>query len=121
MKIYAQSFSTPGAEVKLGLSSRALNVQKEVDQKQKVYAMHVEAPAEMCVLVKRYLRILCRKKIWPLGVKFRLMPDYNQYMKETNKDKHRYMVNKHKAFLAQILEGSYHQIISLDKKSLMQD
>ena len=116
MRMYAQSFSTPGATITLGLSWRALNGQKNVDQKQKVYAMHVEAPADMCTTVKRYLRILSRKKVWPLGVKFRLMMDFNQYMKENNKDKHRYMVNKHQAFLQQILEGSCHQIISLDKK-----
>ena len=116
MRMYAQSFSTPGATITLGLSWRALNGQKDVDQKQKVYAMHVEAPADTCTTVKRYLRILSRKKVWPLGVKFRLMMDFNQYMKENNKDKHRYMVNKHQAFLQQILEGSCHQIISLDKK-----
>jgi len=116
MRMYAQSFSTPGAVITLGLSWRALNGQKDVDQKQKVYAMHIEAPADMCTTVKRYLRILSRKKVWPLGVKFRLMMDFNQYMKENNKDKHRYMVNKHQAFLQQILEGTCHQIISLDKK-----
>jgi len=116
-KLYtATHTNVPGATISLGISWRALNGQRDTDQRQKTYAMHVEAPADQCIQVKRYLRILSRKKIWPLGVKFRLMNEYHIHMKDTNQEKYRYMVNKHKAYQDKICEGQCYQIIKLDKK-----
>jgi len=117
MKMYVQAaHNTPGATITLGLAWKALSGQYDTPQKDKLYAMHVESPFSEVTQVKRFLRILSRKKSYPLGVKFRLMSDYNIHMKEGNKEKHRYMVNKHRAFLSQIKRVVCTQVISLDKK-----
>jgi len=44
------------------------------------------------------------------------MLDFNAYMKDANKEKHCYMTNKYKEFLAQILEVPYYQTVSLDSR-----
>ena len=117
MKMYVQTaHNTPGATITVGLAWKALSGQYEVAHKDKLYAMHVECPFDQVTQVKRYLRILSRNKSYPMGVKFRLMSDFTVHMKESNKEKHRYMVNKHRAFLAQIKRTSCSQVISLDKK-----
>ena len=116
MRMYQQSYKTPGATINIGLSWRALNGQRELSPKDKTYAMHIESPAEQNLQVKRFLRIISRKKIWPLGVKFRLMSDFHIHMKDSNKERHRYMVNKHKAFQTQMKEASCYQFVSIDKK-----
>ena len=116
-KMYTQTHkNTPGATITLGISWRALNGQRNIDQKSKTYAMHVEAPAEQCSQIKKYLRILSRKKVWPLGVKFRLMNEFHIHMKDTNQEKYRYMVNKHRSYQNKICKAQCFQIIKLDKK-----
>jgi len=116
-KMYAQAaHNVPGATITAGIAWKALSGQYEIAQKDKLYAMHVECPFDQVTQVKRFLRILSRNKSYPMGVKYRLMADYNIHMKDSNKEKHRYMVNKHRAFLSQIKRTSCSQIISLDKK-----
>jgi len=117
MKMYAQTaHNTPGATITVGVAWKALNGQYEIAQKDKLYAMHVECPFDQVTQVKRFLRFLSRNKSYPLGVKFRLMADFTVHMKENNKEKHRYMVNKHRAFLSQIKRVTCTQVLSLDKK-----
>jgi len=80
------------AEFQIGLTLRVLNGQKNVDSKEKLCAMHIDAPVEIVIRVKRFLRALSSKRKWILGVKFRVMDDFRQYMKPTSKHKYRYML-----------------------------
>ena len=100
----------------IGLTWRALNGQWEVDKKNKVRAMHIEAPVEIASRVKNFLRILAQHKKWPLNVRFRVMDEFNRYMKESTKQKYRYMVSKHTSLLNQLGVCECTQIINLDKK-----
>ena len=104
------------AEFQIGLTWRVLNGQKDVNKKDKLRAMHVDAPVEIATRVKRFLRALSNKKKWILGVKYRVMDEFHQYMKPTAKQKYRYMVTKHRAMMNQIAMCDCTQIINLDKK-----
>ena len=106
----------PEPEFQIGLTWRVLNGQKDVGKKDKLRAMHVDAPVEIGTRVKRFLRALSHKKKWLLGVKFRVIDEFHQYMKPTAKQKYRYMVSKHKAMMNQIAMCDCTQIINLDKK-----
>jgi len=112
-KAYSQ---TPGATILVGLSWRALNGQKDIDRGKKAYAMHVESPVGQAPQVKRFLRILQRKKVWPLGVRFRIFSEYHQYMKEINQRRYRYLLDRHKTLLKQLKETTTSTILELDKK-----
>jgi len=103
-------------QFQIGLTWRVLNGQKNVDKKEKLRAMHIDAPVEIGTKVKRFLRALSSKKKWLLGVKYRVMDEFNQYMKPTAKQKYRYMVTKHKAMMKQLAMCDCTQIINLDKK-----
>jgi len=103
-------------EFQIGLTWRVLNGQKDVGKKDKLRAMHIDAPVEIGTKVKRFLRALSHKKKWLLGVKFRVMDEFHQYMKPTAKQKYRYMVTKHKAMMNQLAMCDCTQIINLDKK-----
>ena len=43
--MYSMTSTTPGAMINVGISWRALNGQRDVPQKEKVYTMHVEKPS----------------------------------------------------------------------------
>jgi len=103
------------SEFQIGLTWRVLNGQKDVDKKSKLRAMHIDAPVEIGTKVKRFLRALPRKKKWILGVKYRVIDEFHQYMKPTAKQKYRYMVTKHKAMMQQIAMCDCTQIVNLDK------
>jgi len=115
-RMYEETYNTPGASITLGLSWRALNGQRDVERSNKVYAMHVETPVGQASLVKKFLRILARKKIWPLGVRYRLFAEHHQYMKELNKRRYRYLLDRHKTLIKQLKEFSTSTILELDKK-----
>ena len=115
--MYTETYDTPGSTINIGLAWCALAGQKDVDKMNKVYAMHVEAPLQEVSLVKRFLKALSRGKMWPLGMKFRLVSEYYVNMKESNKEKHRYMVNKHIVYTNQISRYSCTQILNLAIKS----
>ena len=103
--------------IQLGLVWRALNGQANIDRKKKVYAMHVDAPRHLNTKVKQFLRMLAQNnKFLPLGIRFRVMDEYTQYMSDTTKAKYRYMVSKHKTFLSEIKQVSTDAIIELDKR-----
>ena len=105
-----------GSDFQIGLTWRVLNGQKDVDKKSKLRAMHIDAPVEIGTKVKRFLRALSSKKKWILGVKYRVIDEFHQYMKPTAKQKYRYMVTKHKAMMQQIAMCDCTQIVNLDKK-----
>jgi len=98
----------------IGLTWRALNGQWDVDKKSKVRAMHIDAPIDIAQRVKNFLRIIAQKKKWPLNVRFRVMDEYSKYMKETTKQKYRYMVSKHKCLLEQLGMCECNQILNPD-------
>ena len=104
-------------EFQIGLTWRILNGQRDVtDKNQKLRAMHVDAPVEIATRVKRFLRTLSHKKTWVLGVKFRMMDEFHQYMRPDMKQKYRYMVSKHRALMKQLGFCDCTQIINLDCK-----
>lgn len=100
----------------IGLTWRALNGQYDVPRNEKLRAMHVDAPIESASEVKNFLRIISQKKKWPLNVRFRVMDEYHRYMKDSTKQKYRYMVSKHKALMKQIGMCECNQIINLDRQ-----
>jgi len=117
VQIYEAKYDTKGKEpFQLGLTWRALNGQWEVDRKEKVRAMHIDAPVEIAPRVKNFLRILAQHKRWPLNVRFRVMDEFSRYMKESTKQKYRYMVSKHTSLLAQLGVCECTQILNLDKR-----
>jgi len=103
-------------QFQIGLTWRVLNGQKDVDKKNKLRAMHVDAPVEIATRVKRFLRALSSKKRWILGIKFRMIDEFHQYMRPDMKQKYRYMVSKHRAMMNQIGICDCTQIINLDSK-----
>jgi len=107
---------TQQQQFQIGLTWRVLNGQSQVDKKNKLRAMHVDAPVEIATKVKRFLRALSSKKRWILGVKFRMMDEFHQYMRPDMKHKYRYMVSKHRAMMQQIGICDCTQIINLDSK-----
>ena len=103
-------------EFQIGLTWRVMNGQRNIDKKDKLRAMHIDAPVEIATRVKRFLRALSSKKKWVLGVKYRVMDEFHQYMKPAAKQKYRYMVTKHRAMMKQLAVCDCTQIINLDKK-----
>ena len=116
-QIYEAKYDTKNREpFQIGLTWRALNGQWEVDKKNKVRAMHIEAPVEIAPRVKNFLRILSQNKKWPLNVRFRVMDEFSKYMRESTKQKYRYMVSKHVSLLDQLGLCECTQILNLDKR-----
>jgi len=107
---------TPTTDIKLGIVWRALNGQWEIPQKDKVYAFHVEAPMEQASRIKKFLRLVAQNKKFPLGVRYRLTDEYNQYMKESSKVKYKYMFDKHKTLSKEMKQVETAAILNLDRK-----
>ena len=103
-------------DIKLGLVWKALNGQWDVPQKQKVYSMHVEVASEQAVRAKKFLRMASQMKKFPLGVRFRLMDEYHQYMKESTKIKYNYLFDKHKTLSKEMRQVESTAILNLDGK-----
>ena len=117
VKMYEAKFDTKNREpFQVGLTWRALNGQYKIPTKDKVRAMHIDAPVEVASRVKNFLRILAQKKKWPMHVRFRVMDEYNKFMKESTKQKYRYMVAKHTSLLAQLGQCECSQIVNLDRQ-----
>ena len=113
---YRKTHIKKGLEIKIGLVWRALNGQKNMDRKDKVYAMHVETPVHLRKITKKYLRTLAAHKRWPLGLRFRVVDEFFMQMKDSNKQKYRYCKDRHASFLKNIGKADCSQILSLDKK-----
>ena len=103
-------------QIQMGLTWRALNGQKNIDRKDKVYAFHVECPFDDRQRVKQFLRKLSSGKNFPLGVRFRVMDEFSEFMKQKNKEKYSIFVNRHKCFMSQIATCETGQILTLDKR-----
>ena len=103
-------------EIKIGIAWKALNGQWDVPQKEKVYAFHVETSVEQATRIKKFLRLVAHNKKYPLGVRFRLSDEFNQYMKETSKLKYNYMLDKHKTLSKEMRQVEATSILNLDKK-----
>ena len=103
-------------DIKLGLVWKALNGQWEVPQRDKVYAFHVEAAMDQATLIKKFLRLVAHNKKFPLGVRFKLVDEYNQYMKDTSKVKYKYMFDKHKTLQKEMRQMETSAILNLDRK-----
>jgi len=103
-------------EIKLGMVWKALSGQWDVPQKKKVYAMHVEAGSDQVARVKKFLRMASQLKKYPLGVRFRLMDEYHQYMKESTKIKYNYLFDKHKTLSSEMRQMETSSILNLDGK-----
>jgi len=116
MESYRKTHLKKGLEIKIGLVWRALNGQKNLERKEKVYAMHVETPVHLRKITKKYLRTLAAHKRWPQGVRFRVVDEYFLQMKDANKQKYRYCKDRHSSFLKNLGKADCTQIISLDKK-----
>jgi len=103
-------------EIQLGIAWKALNGQWEIQQKQKVYAFHVETSIEQSTHIKKFLRLVAHNKKYPLGVRFRLCDEYTQYMKETSRIKYTYMRDKHKTLCKEMRQTETENILNLDRK-----
>ena len=103
-------------EIQVGLAWKALNGQWNIQQKQKVYAFHVETSIDQATRIKKFLRLVAQNKKYPLGVRFRLCDEYSQYMKETSRIKYTYMRDKHKTLCKEMRQVETETIINLDRK-----
>ena len=103
-------------EIKLGIVWKALNGQWDVPQKDKLYAFHVETSLDQATRIKKFLRLVAQNKKYPLGVRFRLTDEYNQYMKETSKVKYKYMFDKHKTLSKEMRQVETSKILNPDKR-----
>jgi len=113
-QLYRKDKNAP--DLNIGLVWKPLNGQYGIDSKKKVYAMHIEAPRPLMSNAKKFIRLLAQNKRWPLGVRFRLMDEYNQYMSDNNQVKYRYLRDKHKTFLKQMKQYVSEDFICIDKK-----
>ena len=100
----------------LGLTWRPMNGQYNIESKKKVFAMHVNTPRHKGALTKKFLRVLAHNKKWPLGVRFRLVDEYHEYMSEPTKIKYRYMLDRHRTFVKEMKQISNDQVINADKR-----
>ena len=100
----------------IGLTWRPMNGQYGIESKKKVYAMHVNTPRHNGALTKKFLRILAHNKKWPLGVRFRLVDEYHEYMSEPTKIKYRYMFDRHRTFTKEMKQISNDEVINVDKR-----
>jgi len=103
-------------DIKVGIVWKALNGQWEVQQKQKVYAFHVETSVDQSSRIKKFLRLVAQNKKFPLGVRYRLCDEYTQYMKETLRAKYTYMLDKHKTLCKEMRQVETGGILNLDRK-----
>ena len=99
----------------LGLTWRPMNGQYGIESKKKVFSMHVNAPRNKSALTKKFLRLLAYNKKWPLGLRFRLVDEYHEFMSEPTKIKYRYMFDRHRTFIKEMKQISNDQVINLDK------
>ena len=113
---YANRKNQRKENIKVGLVWKALNGQWDIPQKQKVYSMHVEVASDQAVRVKKFLRMAAQTNHYPLGVRFRLMDEYHQYMKESTKVKYNYLHDKHKTLTKEMRQVESTGILNLDKK-----
>ena len=121
MDIYRKTHSKRDKHIQVGLTYRALNGQRELDRKSKVYAMHVETPIHIKKTTKKFLRTLAAQKKFPLGVRFRVMDEFFNQMKEPNKQKYRYAKARHHNFIKNLGRIDCTQIVSLDKRIQIDD
>jgi len=105
-----------GSTITLGLSWKALAGQWEMSPKDKVYAMHVETMISQASKVKTFLRLIAQRKTFPLGVRFRVMDQFSQYMKATTLIKYKYIRDKHKTCLKELKRYESEKILNLDYK-----
>ena len=103
-----------GSTINVGLSWKALAGQWEIQAKDKVYAMHVETTIALAPKVKTFLRMISQRKIFPLGVRFRVMDQYTKYMKETTLVKYKYILDKHKTCMKELKRYESGKILNLD-------
>ena len=116
-EMYARySKSKNAAPIQVGLVWRALNGQRDIAIKDRLYAMHVDTPRNQHQIVRQFLRILAQNKQWPLGARFRVMNEFSQYMSDTMQNKYRYMFNKHKTCHSNLGRTTTESIINLDKR-----
>ena len=100
VKKLTQSYQlTMGVHVPIGATNRFLNGQKDIPIKERVRAIHIECPSHKADSVKRFLRLCSHQKKYPGGSKFRVMSEYWPYMSDENKERYRYMADKHKFFV----------------------
>ena len=116
MEVYCKTHTKRGNEIQIGLVWRALNGQKSIDRKEKVYAMHVETPVHQRKITKKFLRTLAAHKRWPLGLRFRVVDEFFMQMKDSTKQKYRYCKDRHASFLKNLGKSDCSQILNLDKK-----
>ena len=98
--IFSKAYqATMGESVPIGLVWRNLNGQQDVPIKQRLQAIHVECPKDKTASVKKFLRMCSHQKKYPGGARFRVMSEYWPYMTDKNKERYRYMADKHRYFL----------------------
>jgi len=114
-ELYTQ-VAKDASSIEVGLSWKALTGQWDMPPKDKVYAMHVETTVTLAPKVKTFLRLIAQRKAFPLGVRFRLMDQYSQYMKETTQVKYKYIRDKHKTCLKEVKRIESEKILNLDYK-----
>jgi len=114
-ELYTQ-VAKDGSSIEVGLSWKALTGQWDMPPKEKVYAMHVETTVALAPKVKTFLRLIAQRKAFPLGVRFRLMDQYSQYMKESTQVKYKYIRDKHKTCLKEVKRIESEKILNLDYK-----
>jgi len=103
-------------EIQIGVAWKALSGQWDIQQKQKVYAFHVETSIDQAARIKKFLRLVAHNKKYPLGVRFRLCDEFTQYMKESSRIKYNYMRDKHKTLCKEMRQVETDTIINLDRK-----
>ena len=116
MDVYRKTHTKRGSEIQIGLVWRALNGQKSIERKEKVYAMHVETPVHQRKITKKFLRTLAAHKRWPLGLRFRVVDEFFVQMKDSTRQKYRYCKDRHASFLKNLGRSDCSQILNLDKK-----
>ena len=104
------------SDVPIGITWRALNGQTGISNKEKIRAIHVECPYDQTANVKAFLRSCSHQRKYPGGSRFRVMTEYWPYMTERNKQRHRYMADKHKYFLDRIEHCENNLILDIDRK-----
>ena len=119
--LYRQSHLASKREIMVGLTWKALNGQRELNRKERTYAMHVSSPTHQVKIVKKFLRTLATKRVWPLGVRYRVADEYWNQMKESNKQKYRFFKDKQIAFMDKLGRSDCNQIVNLDKRISLPD
>ena len=115
-ELYNQVSNEETSQIKVGLAWKALSGQWDVPQKEKVYAMHVEAPSEQVSRVRKFLRLVAQTKKYPMGIRFRLVDQFHQYMKDSTKVKYNYMLDKHRNLTKGLRRFEVSSIMNLDRR-----